>query len=606
MSGVRGRHRFDWEKFRRIASPSTHEILPDYNQSATPTKLRFKYGTQRLRLLSQAFGQWLCTLVLCLAIFGQLYGYSTWHTLTPQDKRVFNALISGLSIALGINLTSSLRSYAKALRWRILAGRYRSLSQFELLLGADRQSNVIRLIWSEFFNVRRKRHYLPSWTQVFCILWLLLNLAVQILVAIIGLTYNLDQSSEYVLTQTGNVSVVDFSTLTNGPYESGLSQAWLWGTKWIGSDIVTALDQGSNEPDEAESDNLGLSRYWFIDYNPDDINENVQTGRYVDAQAYCQAFDVVQGGGGKQGPVIYNNNGRNVTVTYPEKVAPGPGGMLFVADRKQSCGPRCVNFGVLQALSQSTDTDSAFTEALYFVCNNTVSQVQYADEGENIDPITDEQARMLAGAVGWSGSPTPGDTREFQAYGDSTDFMQYLASQLSFEGILTNLGPIDVANILSQYTISAVANADDARSPSRYVFEGSRPVYADYLRVKWWHAGSLLIVIPCLHLMSMCIVIWWAGNAIIKDDSYLASAKLYYPLIQELGDHGCIMRGDQIVKRLGDPVVAYGYKDVASDTKHVDVFKEGSGMKISGIFEEGDYDGAGDGEQLQRIKSKID
>lgn len=52
----------------------------------------------------------------------------------------------GLSLCLGLNLLASLQNYAGILRWSLLSQRYVSLEVFDLMLGLERLSNVVKLM----------------------------------------------------------------------------------------------------------------------------------------------------------------------------------------------------------------------------------------------------------------------------------------------------------------------------------------------------------------------------------------------------------------------------------------------------------------------------
>ena len=107
-------------------------------------------------------------------------------------------------------------------------------------------------------------------------------------------------------------------------------------------------------------------------------------------------------------------------------------------------------------------------------------------------------------------------------------------------------------------------------------------------------AGPLLIVIPCVHFTTLVIVIWWANRAIIKDDSHLAAAKLYHSLLtsKNLADHGCMLKGGEMVEAMKNPMVAYGWSETGG-IHHTDVFENESGMDPNVKFQEGSYDGTG-------------
>ena len=105
----------------RLASPWDHEAPrkgtpPDYH-----TVKEFNYRLQRRRLFTNSAFQWLVTVFLCGALAGTLRSFQHYFArgMGQKQKHAFNGLITGLSIALGINLASSLRGYAQMIRWRL-------------------------------------------------------------------------------------------------------------------------------------------------------------------------------------------------------------------------------------------------------------------------------------------------------------------------------------------------------------------------------------------------------------------------------------------------------------------------------------------------------
>lgn len=70
--------------------------------------------------------RWLITVCFALSIAGVLIYYSRVPVLSKSKKREFNAVITGLSIGLGLAMVSCLDEMVKDLRWWILSRRYRS------------------------------------------------------------------------------------------------------------------------------------------------------------------------------------------------------------------------------------------------------------------------------------------------------------------------------------------------------------------------------------------------------------------------------------------------------------------------------------------------
>ena len=354
-----------------------------------------------------------------------------------------------------------------------------------------------------------------------------------------------------------------------------------------------------------------------------DSSESLVTSRWIYDQAYCQSYKVVEGQFGNRGIITYiDDNGKNASIRiFNEEQPPGPGGLAISSSaNNQTCGPRCAQMTVFQAQADNTAFCSNLEHPHFFICNNTISQVQdLPSTNANAYEMNDFQALYYAGAMGWSGSYTPGTPRQFFTYLNCDLLVQYWAE--------TALTEDTAANLISGYAMSTLSVLDDAQSPARKTIQGQEPVYAQVLKPVWWHAGPLLIVIPAIHFLSLITVIWFASRVVIKDDGYLATAKLYFPIIAKLEDHGCIARGDQIVDALKDPKVVYGWRQVgghdgggeegsltangsathhdangvrdeehADHEKlyHVDCFEEGSeGVHIGKKFAEGRYDGSG-------------
>ncbi len=159
------------ERVHGSFTPSLHELLK--RPTADPnTQREYSRKTQRYRLWRLTIGEFIYTLLICLAYFGILYAYSKKEVINVRQRRIFNSLITGVSLLLGVNLAGSLRSYAKLLRWRMLAVCYRPLETFDLVMGCDSLMNVLKLLWA----ARDSKHrFLPSRTQIICFTWLLVR-----------------------------------------------------------------------------------------------------------------------------------------------------------------------------------------------------------------------------------------------------------------------------------------------------------------------------------------------------------------------------------------------------------------------------------------------
>lgn len=134
----------------KVAAPWEHELSEKQGaiQQPSDTVRYFDHRRQRIRLFVNSAFQFVVTLFLAAALVCTLYGFSTLqYGITDVQKRLFNALITGLSLVLGLNIVSSLKGYAQMMRWRFLASSYRTIQDFELVMQCESQSKAFRLIW---------------------------------------------------------------------------------------------------------------------------------------------------------------------------------------------------------------------------------------------------------------------------------------------------------------------------------------------------------------------------------------------------------------------------------------------------------------------------
>jgi hypothetical protein len=134
---------------------------------------------------------------------GIIIGYAKKQVLSRTEKRHFNALITGVSIALGLALIASLDGMVADLRWWVLSRRCRSRRKVELILRVDSMVHFIMLA------VRSRRHSIHAAV----ISWLAIVLLSQIGVASIGLCYSIDTQWKKTLMRPGLVSISDLSSI---------------------------------------------------------------------------------------------------------------------------------------------------------------------------------------------------------------------------------------------------------------------------------------------------------------------------------------------------------------------------------------------------------
>jgi hypothetical protein len=132
--------------------------------------------------------------------------------MSKTKKRQFNAIMTGLSIALGFSITSSLNAMVGNLRWWILSRRYRSRRKVELILQADSMTHLIKMAY---------KSHRPS-IHVAVLLWVLVIIGSQIAVASLGFCFSTDTAEKNALLQAGEVVLPDMSRIgTNNIISDG-------------------------------------------------------------------------------------------------------------------------------------------------------------------------------------------------------------------------------------------------------------------------------------------------------------------------------------------------------------------------------------------------
>lgn len=95
---------------------------------------------------------------------------------------------------------------------------------------------------------------------------------------------------------------------------------------------------------------------------------------------------------------------------------------------------------------------------------------------------------------------------------------------------------------------------------------GDYPTQAQVVDVEWNGRSHVLAGIPCGQFLVLLAVLIWAKKSIIKDESHLATARLVRPLMNKLGEKGCLLIGDEIAEELGNYKLKYGVRDPPQDS----------------------------------------
>ncbi|PVI08426.1 hypothetical protein DM02DRAFT_510253 [Periconia macrospinosa] len=466
----------------------------------------------------------------------------------------------GLSLCLGLNFASSIKAYAVILRWYLLTRRYVSLEVFDLILGVETLTKVAKLMVISLPGIgpRGRLRFLRRFpwfkegrddgtnlTWMACMLWLLVNVSAQILVATLSLFWPVEPSNTTALMVYGNVTVANLTSWSNEPPGTGwwanqteMDAAW---TKGMESTIYqihkrddpqTDLSMHSGTP-IYKLDEGGYS-YKFYNRDPDRQFQNYAvSSRSIQARAFCKELHVVS----KNGSILQaKEDGKSERVSLPIKRS---GSLSWTASTQSFCGPRCTNLTVYQ----DDDRDEITKPSLFF-CNSTLSVIQgESKEFVNLSPRDKEAlygsdgfARLAAGAIGWTGANKGGwGDRQTQAYMRGTTWSPY-----------EKVNAATIEDLLSRFTIGAVAAFDDHGLRYNLTAQPSRPVQGSTVEVGWPWVLGLLGATCLLQLAALICLISFANKSIIRDDSAFSMAMLLSPVVSKIGKEGMNMTGDDI------------------------------------------------------------
>lgn len=131
-----------------------------------------------------------CALLFSVLIIAVLHSYSGGVRLGPWDRRVFNTATILFSSLVSLSLGSLLGLLGSMIRWPLLAMKYNTPRDVDLLLGMPSLTGSLKLILHHSWNGQQW-----SRTTWIVLLYLLINLVGRLSVAVFGLTYDLNKEA---------------------------------------------------------------------------------------------------------------------------------------------------------------------------------------------------------------------------------------------------------------------------------------------------------------------------------------------------------------------------------------------------------------------------
>jgi hypothetical protein len=573
-----------------------------------------KIGSIKL-LITVFFGGALC---ICLKAWE---GFRSPIALSIYDVQIFNALTISLSLCMGLNLLSSLRRYAIILRWAILTRRFVSMEVFDLILGIDELTNVVKLMALSSPALRKRKWLIGrrrkladhnpgtnQWYVYACVLWLLVNIGSQVLVASLSLFWPM-QPFECQLTKYGNVSMADLSSWINrtesrNPWDA----AWRYGMdaqSWptfSADGSHTDLSKLAGTPIYKSSDNKTYE-YRFFYRNPELLYSDFdQSDRCIRTSIDCERYILL-------GDIRLNPNATNATerryimarriesetpISVPIPI--NGYGMISYISHDRACGdgdyPRCSAIDVLQYRDDKDAVNSNVTTSSLWKCKNTVlSMVDCHTEGLNhtgIDPSdqriysNDTFAQLAAGAIGWTGVTQYDFTdRQFRVYPQGTPWSPN-----------RTISTDEVAQIIMRFTIGAIAAFDDHGIRHNITINNKIcDKNSQRLNVSWRYIGSILAAIGFIQSAALIYLLVRANRTIVRDASFFSTAMLLKPVLEAIGEEPSLS-GEQLKNHpaLQDKKIKYGYENAQDGTKQIKVlFQQNDDDHRLGKWPSGEY-----------------
>ncbi|WQF87643.1 hypothetical protein CDEST_12657 [Colletotrichum destructivum] len=460
----------------------------------------------KMKVLMKVFSRWAITMCVIMSIYTVIIVYSGRTVMNQTTKRQYNALITGLSIALGLAVASSLNHMVAELRWWILSRRFRSKRKVELILQADNLKHTIMLA------VRSKR-----WSIHLAALgWLILTIGSQVGLAAIGLCYSTETADKRALLVPGNVSIANMDTIETAKIVQSKSNALgaqqytanSYGTMSLAYDTATIEEAPSARAIFVPSDPLMFCserycKYVFHETSQEsltDLNSNpvtVATDRSINATTRCAAWPVTAGGNGTSPniTVATKNNGRFV-IGVP--VRGGTDQTTFMTRSSHVCGPGCATVTAFEA------SDSA---PWYYACNITVGEVANATRPEH--QVGSNLTALAAAAIALQGYAA-------SSLVNATDLQYQMYPAESVFGTPKEGKTWVMEGMLSRFAIGVVAVA--AESNEEQVVEGMMPMKGTKLSVSHWNLIHLILTLTAALQLALGIAAALVANRVVVPD----------------------------------------------------------------------------------------
>ncbi|EGX96278.1 hypothetical protein CCM_00934 [Cordyceps militaris CM01] len=507
-----------------------------------------------------------------------------------RKKLEFNTLVIALTIALSLNITSSLKANAMDLQWWLLSLRRYKPREADLIMASEHFTTMLQLGWTT-------RHTL---IQISVVVFVTMNIHIvpgsrsqntrltcqgsQVALALLGITYNVNPANKFAITRPGLVSIADLSdiqgtkVLSTPQKRQNLTEdvnsrrysANVFGQVGLGFDEAsvdllprpgtlynpdlpqvyysTSLPADSNDGSSGSSNNTtqetdvdpNAYSYTYVFFESTLANASysntVASNRSVTVTASCESFSVLAGGNGLSLNITVRLGAADEEAYLP--VANGGSQILYLHDPASQAN---------DTWSEVNAFEPSDTSPWYYVCQVAVGNVTNAVLPQHVMGTNFTRYVPPAIALQGYGSSADGLTNATTNY----QFQSYPAQ--TYFGQPARGSGARMAALVSRCAANAVAAS--ALSNTNIDAPGMTPQRAIQLEITKWRYVHIIVGLTVgvqllIHLGAVLV----ANRVQVREQRGLSTASLLRPLLAGVGDRARMAMGKQIAKLIGKGV----------------------------------------------------
>lgn len=97
---------------------------------------------------------------------------------------------------------------------------------------------------------------------------------------------------------------------------------------------------------------------------------------------------------------------------------------------------------------------------------------------------------------------------------------------------------------MARFAIASISRLASFNRPIQ--LPGVVPYLGSHLEIKWWAVGAIFGGVIAVHFALYTSAIWSVRKVAVKDDSFVAIARLLRPLVDKVGNAGTLLEGKEL------------------------------------------------------------